>query len=153
MTSSSTLDPQHATPTKKSNTQPPDLPEKWTPAVAKSGSIHPVYQESDVKLDQYERTNSEVHELIDRFMEMELDLGMLDDERSVPDKAVPPDAIPFNGDELFPRLADGDENLFYNNTTREWKEFPPHNDKTNPIMGYLTKLLQAVMLEPGCGTC
>lgn len=78
MTSSSSSVHPQATPTKPPpSPEKPGPPEERTPAITKSGSIHPVYQSSSGKPEDIERSNGEVHALIDNFMRMELSDGMV----------------------------------------------------------------------------
>ncbi len=87
-------------------TTPPQSPrqplQEQTLAIPKSGSINSVFQSFSGKAEDSERVNPELHSVIDSFMELELDDGMLDLDDEVAYKAGPKDVCTFRRRRIVP---------------------------------------------------
>lgn len=110
--------------------------------IPKTSSIVP-HEETASGSQKPQRVNNEIHELMDGYMKGELKEGTVDHEDDVIDIGIPEDAIPFDGEAIYPELVDDEGQPYYDDEKKRWHGFPGHNNKVT-IPQYIEKLAHAV---------
>lgn len=100
------------------------------------------FMQSGTGPDASERTNTELHDIVDMYMKNEYREDMVDDDLEILLTVIPKEDVPFDSDELYATLVDDKGNPLYANN--KWQSFPGHNNVKTSIPTYLETLANAV---------